>query len=94
MMSTFSVISTAGQNNPTAITGGIGEALIATACGLSIAIVTLLAYNYLTEKVKEIISDMEIRATQLMNTLATLRAGSQDVGLTQETHRETATTRA
>ena len=69
MMSTFSVISTAGQNNPTAITGGIGEALIATACGLAIAIITLVGYNYLTEKVKEIIADMEVRATQLMNML-------------------------
>lgn len=69
MMSTFSVISTAGQNNPTAITGGIGEALIATACGLAIAIITLIGYNYLTEKVKEVIADMEIRATQLMNIL-------------------------
>jgi biopolymer transport protein ExbB len=94
MMNTFSVISTAGQNNPTAITGGIGEALIATACGLSIAIVTLLAYNYLTEKVKEIIADMEIRATQLMNILANLRANSQDLGSGKETRRETATTRA
>ena len=41
--------------------------LIATACGLAIAIITLIGYNYLTEKVKEIIADMEIRATQLMN---------------------------
>ena len=70
MMSTFSVIATAGGNNPTAITGGIGEALIATACGLAIAILTLIGYNYLTEKVKEVIADMEVRATQLLNMLA------------------------
>jgi len=72
MMSTFNVVAGAGQNNPTAITGGIAEALIATACGLAIAIITLVGYNYLTEKVKEIISEMEIRATQLMNILAGL----------------------
>jgi biopolymer transport protein ExbB len=94
MMSTFSVISTAGQNNPTAITGGIGEALIATACGLSIAIVTLLAYNYLTEKVKEIIADMEVRATQLLNILANLRASSPESGMGKDTRHETAATRA
>ena len=76
MMSTFNVVAGAGQNNPTAITGGIAEALIATACGLAIAIVTLLGYNYLSEKVKEIIADMEIRATQLMNILANLRSGT------------------
>lgn len=80
MMSTFSVISSAGQNNPNAITGGIGEALIATACGLAIAIITLIGYNYLSEKVKEIIADMEIRATQLMNILVNINAGGGPVG--------------
>lgn len=94
MMSTFSVISTNGQNNPNAITGGIGEALIATACGLAIAIITLIGYNYLTEKVKEIIAEMEIRATQLMNTLVTLRANSAHLGLDKETRREVAASRA
>ena len=98
MMSTFSVISTAGQNNPTAITGGIGEALIATACGLAIAIITLIGYNYLTEKVKEVIADMEIRATQLMNILVGLglsgtpeTVGGMDSRLATERARETAT---
>jgi biopolymer transport protein ExbB len=94
MMSTFSVISTAGQNNPTAITGGIGEALIATASGLAIAILTLLAYNYLTEKVKEILSEMEMRATQLMNILASTRTGTQDKVTDKEPRREAAATRA
>jgi biopolymer transport protein ExbB len=101
MMSTFSVISTAGQNNPNAITGGIGEALIATACGLAIAITTLIGYNYLTEKVKEIVGDMEVRATQLLNTLASLRARTGDInsggGLgtaTKERTREVAASRA
>lgn len=91
MMSTFNVVQSAGQNNPTAITGGIAEALIATACGLAIAIITLVGYNYLTEKVKEIIAEMEIRATQLMNILAGLRGGlvGEERGV-----REAATARA
>jgi biopolymer transport protein ExbB len=87
MMSTFNVVAGAGQNNPNAITGGIAEALIATASGLAIAIVTLVGYNYLTEKVKEIIAEMEIRATQLMNILVGLRGGEGSV-------REAATARA
>lgn len=74
MIRSFNVVSSAGNNAPTAITGGVAEALIATATGLSIAIVTLPVYNYLTEKVKEIISDMEVRATQLLNILAAQRS--------------------
>ena len=75
MIKSFNVVGSAqGLNNPNAITGGVAEALLATATGLAIAIVTLIAYNYLTEKVKEIIADMEIRATQLMNILAGLRS--------------------
>ena len=74
MIRAFDVVSTAtGGAAPTAITGGVAEALIATASGLAIAIVNLPVYNYLTEKVKEIISDIEVRATQLLNILANLR---------------------
>ncbi len=70
MIRAFNVVSTAGSSAPTAITGGVAEALIATATGLSIAIVTLPIYNFLSERVKEIIGEMELRATQLLNILA------------------------
>lgn len=70
MIQAFNVVSTAGSSAPTAITGGVAEALIATATGLSIAIVTLPVYNLLSERVKEIIGEMELRATQLLNILA------------------------
>lgn len=71
MIRAFHVISTkTGLSTPTAITGGVAEALIATATGLFIAIVTLIGYNYLTEKAKDIISDMEIYGTRLINVLS------------------------
>lgn len=57
------------SSNPAAITGGVAEALIATAAGLSIAIFTLPAYNFLTERVKENVSEMELRAAQVLNSL-------------------------
>ena len=71
MISSFHVISSkSGLGTPTAITGGVAEALIATATGLAIAITTLVGYNYLTEKAKSIISDMEIFGTRLVNILS------------------------
>jgi biopolymer transport protein ExbB len=74
MMGSFHVLaSREGLGQPNAITGGVAEALIATATGLAIAIVTLVGYNTLTEKVKEITSEIEVRATQLLNILATLQ---------------------
>jgi biopolymer transport protein ExbB len=73
MIQSFHVVGTAGLNDSFGITGGVAEALIATATGLAIAIVTLVGYNYLSEKVKELIADMEIRATQISNILCKLR---------------------
>lgn len=74
MISAFGVVGQSDASAATrAITGGVAEALIATATGLVIAIVTLPFYNYLGERVREIIADMETRATQLLNILAGMR---------------------
>jgi len=47
------------------VTGGIGEALIATAAGLGIAIVTLLPLNLLTARLTGLQADLEAAATAL-----------------------------
>ena len=44
---------------PLAITGGIGEALIATATGLCVAILSLCAHSYFTHRMDNIITNME-----------------------------------
>ena len=49
----------------TAVTGGIGEALIATACGLAIAIFALVPFNYFSAKVAQLQFDLETAATNV-----------------------------
>ncbi|MDB6015617.1 MAG: tolQ [Pedosphaera sp.] len=47
------------------VTGGIGEALIATACGLGIAIVSLIPYNFFNGKVARLQFELETAATNV-----------------------------
>jgi biopolymer transport protein ExbB len=64
MMGSFSLIG--GElSAPGAITGGIAEALIATAFGLGIAIISLIPFNFLNSKVEEARLEIELAATQL-----------------------------
>lgn len=65
MISAFGIVSDTGLGQPTAITGGIAEALIATATGLFIAILTLLPYNYFRARVEQLTERIEEQATRL-----------------------------
>ncbi len=48
-----------------AVTGGIGEALIATACGLGIAIFSLIPFNFFTARVTQLQFELETAATNI-----------------------------
>ncbi len=48
-----------------AVTGGIGEALIATACGLGIAIVSLVPLNYFSGKLARLQFELETAASNI-----------------------------
>ena len=65
MMASFRVLSEKGVNEPNAITGGVAEALIATATGLVIALICLVAYNFLSARIKEFIYEVESAASKL-----------------------------
>jgi len=69
MIRAFHIVARVGMSHPTGITAGVAEALIATATGLVIAIYSLVAYNYFMDRVKQIVSDIEVRSTQLANAL-------------------------
>ena len=59
MIGSFDVMSEAGLGQPHAVTGGVAEALIATATGLLIAILTLVSNNYFTARVEREMDQME-----------------------------------
>jgi len=58
MISAFSVFNLQSGQTAT-ITGGVGEALIATAMGLCVAIISLIIHAYFTQRIDNIITDME-----------------------------------
>jgi biopolymer transport protein ExbB len=70
MIRAFGLIGNQEIGMPTAITGGIAEALIATAFGLGIAIVALIPFNYLNARQEEVRHEIEDTASQLEILLA------------------------
>jgi biopolymer transport protein ExbB len=64
MMGSFAVIG-GDLSSPGAITGGIAEALIATAFGLVIAIVCLLPFNYLNNRIEGVETELLAAGEQL-----------------------------
>ena len=69
MIRTFNAITTAGVGNPTALAGGIAEALIATAAGLAVAIPATIAYRLLRGRVERLVVAMEKEAMKLVQAI-------------------------
>ncbi|MFC1897996.1 MotA/TolQ/ExbB proton channel family protein [Candidatus Cloacimonadota bacterium] len=73
MIKVFSVISVQGVGEASALSGGISEALITTAVGLSVGIPALIFYNYFTSKAEELILDIENISNTLLKKLISFR---------------------
>ncbi len=69
MVKAFNVIAIVGVGNPVALAGGISVALLTTAFGLSVAIPTIVIYNYLSHRVDELIREMEVNCIELIDLL-------------------------
>jgi biopolymer transport protein ExbB len=65
MIRAFGLLGASELGAPTAITGGIAEALIATAFGLLIAMIALLPFNFLNSRLEAARQDIENAAAHL-----------------------------
>ncbi len=89
MIGTFNAIAAQrGQGNTDAILAGVGEALYATATGLTVAVICFVAYNYFTSRLHNIISETEQGATKLMNVLTETDRTERRTSEVGETHNE------
>jgi len=67
MIISFMNMQTSGISDPAVLAGGISQALITTAAGLSVAIPSLLFYNLFNQAVNRAISCMEIAAAEFIS---------------------------
>lgn len=65
IITSFKILGMAGIDDPRAVTGGIAQALITTASGLGIAIISVFPYNYFNSRVEHAVHEMEKYATSL-----------------------------
>lgn len=67
IMTSFKDIGVRGSASLAVVAPGISEALVATAAGLAVAIPAVIFYNYFSNKVVEVESDMESFSTDFIN---------------------------
>ncbi len=76
MIGTFNAIAVQQtRGNSDAVLSGVGEALYATATGITIAVVCFVAYNFFAARLRLVTAQTEGAATKLINALVDERAG-------------------
>jgi biopolymer transport protein ExbB len=69
MIRAFKLFGAEGLVDPRGVTGGVAEALIATAVGLFIALVALFAFNYFSHRVAQVMDELALLGTRLVDQL-------------------------
>ncbi len=69
MIKVFAAITSFGVGDPTVLAGGISEALITTAAGLSVGIPSLMFYRYFRGRVNALTVNMEQEAIRLVEVI-------------------------
>ena len=72
----FDQIMTTGLGQPSDLAGGIAQALITTAAGLTVAIPAVIFHRFFQRKVSVLVSQMESVAHQLMDVLQQREQGA------------------
>jgi len=76
MIRAFHLFGTEGLVDPRGVTGGVAEALIATAVGLFIALIALFAFNYFSHRLAEVMDEMEQLGTRVVDSIRLEEKGS------------------
>ena len=69
MIRSFTAITADGVPNPAVLAGGISEALVATAAGLTVAIPSLIAYRYLRGRIEGLVVRIENESMRFIEAL-------------------------
>jgi biopolymer transport protein ExbB len=69
MIVVFTAITTHGVGDPAALAAGISQAMVTTAAGLSVAIVSLIFYRYFRRRIDTIVVEMESEAIKMVDVL-------------------------
>jgi len=67
MMNSFKIIGANGLVKPEQVTGGVAQALIATALGLLIALIALFTFNYFSRRNAEVMDGLERLGTRIID---------------------------
>ncbi len=67
IMGTFQGIGLSGSASLAVVAPGISEALVATAAGLSVAIPSVIAYNYFNDRIRVLNSELQSFSSDLLN---------------------------